>query len=269
MHIVLSLLGISIALIVHELAHAEAMRKYGIRITRIGFGIPLPGLPPIFRWQSRKRYLGAEIKVNHLPLGAYVTPADDSRIDELPLRARLEIYGAGLLWNVLLAIGCFMLFFLQPPWSKLARVLTVDAVFAVFGFALWRFRQAFFRLTPILCLVVVGFSIYSSISGAASISQGLGETFGGPVAVIETGARGIKNLADSIVWLGSVSLMLFLMNGLPFLPFDGGRIAEALLVKRWSSFQPVLRTFGLIVTLGLFLLVIGSDLARLASYMFK
>jgi Zn-dependent protease len=66
-----------------------------------------------------------------------------------------------------------------------------------------------------------------------------------------------------------VSLLLVTTNALPFYPFDGGRIVEAMAMR--FSWFPVraFRNGGFVLVLSLVGLALLSDAMRLLGYIFK
>jgi regulator of sigma E protease len=112
------------AILIHELGHFLAARAVGVRIIELGIGLP-PRLVRIGTWA------GANITLNWIPLGGFVKP--DGEFDpsvkgglagSSPL-ARLGVFGAGSLANILLCLVLLTIAFMSG-WPDEVQVLYVS-----------------------------------------------------------------------------------------------------------------------------------------------
>ena len=111
------------AILIHELGHFLAARAVGVRISELGIGLP-PRLVTIGTWA------GANITLNWIPLGGFVKP--DGEFDpsvkgglagSSPL-ARLGIFGAGSIANLLLCLALLTIAFMSG-WPDEVQVVYV------------------------------------------------------------------------------------------------------------------------------------------------
>src|SRR3989344_7886288 len=110
---ILSLVAVMAA---HEAGHAYFMRKHGVEIKEFGIGIGSIG-KQLFYFTSRTIRLPfltvtlPPIAFHPLLIGAYVVPTEDGEkyLQNLPLKARMQIFGGGVYINILLAVGIYFL----------------------------------------------------------------------------------------------------------------------------------------------------------------
>lgn len=105
------LVAIFVIVLVHELGHLLAAKRAGMEasVFSVGFG------PPVWR----RTWGGTEYRLSAIPLGGYVRidameqtvegpHGATSRFDTYPLGARLRVIVAGVVMNLLLALGLYM-----------------------------------------------------------------------------------------------------------------------------------------------------------------
>lgn len=130
MSIAVTIVGVSLLVVLHELGHFVAARLFGMRVLRfsIGFG------PPILRWQGRETVW----QIAAIPLGGYVlidgmgpkdesgaTPQDARSYSSRPVWQRATVLAAGPAMNWLLAAA----FITGLAWSVgFARYDTMSPV---------------------------------------------------------------------------------------------------------------------------------------------
>lgn len=117
MSVIWALLGFFLILtpiiLVHELGHFLAARYFNIKVDEFGIGFP----PRAFKLFERG---GTEFTVNWIPLGGFVRPAgeDDPSVEgglaNASKTARFGVLVAGSLFNFIMAVLIFWVFFMIP-----------------------------------------------------------------------------------------------------------------------------------------------------------
>jgi membrane-associated protease RseP (regulator of RpoE activity) len=254
-------LALIVNLVVHEAAHAVAMRHRGIRVVEAGFGFG----PTLATWTPRR--LGYPLKFKLLPLGAYVMPAggEDKRIEALSYRDQTTCYGAGVIANLILAFLGYA--------TLMVRRLIVDAPdtsYTVWSLAICLALAAIFwygrrwvgaYLLPLLGLGVTWLFVSAIIASPTT-------AIGGPISLFSApqgmAVGPVTALQSALVALIIVSVSLGMLNALPISVLDGGRIAATILRRvigpRASNLWQVASSFLLI---GLISLALATDTMKL------
>lgn len=226
------------SVILHEAAHAGAMRRNGIAISEFGLG--LGARPRIVLKPSRRHSF--RISLSLVLLGAYVTPADPKAVDALPYREGAWCEGAGIVANIVIAEVLTLAYF--AVHGSAAASLAAAAVTAV----TWLLRRQVARYAvPVLALpstaLVVGGTILSFATHQA----------GGPAGTVALlhSSSGSQALTVGIL----VNISLAALNMIPFFPLDGGRIAKRVL-GRWLGGRG--ETAFIIGSFAGFVLIIGA-----------
>lgn len=234
-------------IVVHEGAHAIALRELGIRIREAGLGLPLRPrlvLPPT----ERRPFA---LSLSPWIIAAYVEPAheDEEKVRALPYRDAAWYAGAGVVANLILS-GLLLAVqtLIHGSWDWAGVTLALVAL-------LYVGRRVFCRwlLLP-LGLASVAFIVWT-------ISRG---ELGGPVAVAQATVSANWDAAMGVGIL--IGLSLAVINMLPLFPFDGGRVADAAIHARLG--HQVAATFRAGTTLlaaALLLYVIVGDAWSLIS----
>lgn len=210
--------------VIHEWAHAYALRQLGGQIKAFGVGLPLA--PRIkLKPTARRPY---SISISPWLVGAYVQARDEDeeRIKNLSYWDQAWFSGAGVVAN--LVIGALLT----------AVVLTVEgkpflALYWVAGaVAVWLLRRAFTALVmPIIALGILALVAYITIKTTAQIVSDTGTPqMSGLLGVGEL--LTVSSPLDALKVATLMSLSLGLFNMLPLVPVDGGRIVGDL-VRRW------------------------------------
>lgn len=208
---------IILSLVVHELGHAIEMKKRGIEIEEMGIGIKIPWLALAFK----STYFDCPVYISPLLLGAYVkpTPAGKKTMEGLDYKDQAIIYGAGVWMNFSFTLFLLIIsIFVKPLPMVGAIALSVCLVVIL--------MKNFFCRYVILLIGIASLGLLAYIFVSAPIQ----ETVGGPASVFRHASEA-KTLAQGLVFSIFISLNLALINCLPFLPLDGGRILRALLLK--------------------------------------
>jgi len=214
---ILVVLALTIAVIIHESAHAFAMRKHGIAVKSFGIGFPIIPISLDIRIGS-----STVLHIHPILIGAYVEPANGDDIKNLPFRHQSEIYAAGVFWNIItVAILALVTGILNGSFPLIFILLITAGVAVGIPYS----SKYLAPLVPVFGAALVGFSVYSIISTPA----------GGDAPVV-MGPVGIVNMLGSsslsfFQMLFLISLFLGTTNMIPIPPLDGGQIFTAFLKK--------------------------------------
>jgi membrane-associated protease RseP (regulator of RpoE activity) len=253
--------GLFIASIVaHEFGHAVVMHRYGIRLLNAGIGLPWGPYITLprkwFAWVGK----GFEMRIYLLLLGAYVRPRDETAVAALPYEQKAHVYGAGIIANILFAIGC------------IALLALIDG-----GSGSLKFR--FLGTLPIMGLLLIGLSLAGGIvffskkicaylfpigsflvlylviwlfSGMSS--EQVVNNFGGIITIGQLAYKASVGVPQAIIFGGIISFAIGISNLLPIYPADGGLIVSAIL-ERWlpPSAVEIFNRIGV----GAFIILIG------------
>jgi len=229
---------ISFLILIHELGHfiAAKLSNIPIEIFSIGFGPKL--------WSFR---LGqTEYRISALPIAGYVLPKMDDLDDFFQINSSRRIAFAlgGPTANIILALICL----------GFLNVLTTD--FSFYAVLIFPFVQLTKITSQFLYALPSLFSSPGELAGVIGIVAMGGQMVAGDFL-------NILNLAIML------NINLAVLNLLPILPFDGGKIVFCLLEKIHRSFlrlQIPLTVTGWVLLFGLLSYVTVLDMCR---YVFK
>lgn len=226
-------------LLVHEAAHALALRGLGGRIGEAGLGMPLA--PRIVVAPTRRRPW--RLSLSPWLLGAYVQPDPESEelIAAAGYRDRAWFAGAGVVANLLVgAASAVLLTMLGGQW---VWALTSAGI----GVAVWFGRKLITAVLPVVGVAALVLLVWW-LPGASAAGAPVGPV---AVAMLLRAESGTAMVASTL-WL---SIGLALLNSLPLLPFDGGRVAEAAIdsglgcrVAQWFRVGTGIATAGLVLS---------------------
>ncbi len=267
MYIALAILLAIISIAIHELGHAFAMRRMGIRIKEIslfGFG------PRILSFRFERFFPGSEVTLRSIPLGAFVEARESSyrrfkRNSSFAEEAYIS--GAGPVAN--LWFGAFLISAaIVTRALEGETLLEIHWVVLSFGFVLsvpflfFKVREWVSKALPILgVLVLVAFLSWIPNPG------NLYAEVGGPVMIVQI-FSGVSSLRDALFWGGLVSLDLALLNALPLGPLDGGGVTSSFLLKKLKApgfYNGIFQFVGTALLLVLIGLVLFNDSRRILS----
>jgi regulator of sigma E protease len=227
---------ISFIITLHELGHLLAAKWMGIPVARfsVGFGRKL--------WSFKRGE--TEYWFSMIPCGGYVLPAstDEETFAQLPLRSRIVFALGGPVANVL---GAFL---------GLALMNAVQLGFSVQSVLFLPLEQVGRITIQIATVIPTLLSHPSHLSSIVGIVAAGGDQVGLDFA---------KFLQFSII----LNLNLAILNMLPILPLDGGKIAMCLLRAIYQPLRKLeipLTVGGWVVLLGLTLYATIHDIARIA-----
>ena len=272
--IALSLLAISF----HELGHAFKMRKYGIEIKEIcllGFGRVL------YTFRLPFWFGDTPIHIKSILLGASVeiTDAGTERIDRLPYHAYADIYGGGIIANIvyiLLLISFLFLSFgiltITSDVTGALYALEIALLLVGVGYLIWRYAHYVSAyLFPPLSLLIM-YLVFEGLLHVSSFKEAQ-DSLGGPVGVATIGTNiynSYQGLAAPVMTAVLVSVALGSTNLIPLIPLDGGhlmlRLIRALVPTQYPRMEMPLRIGMASLVLVLVFLALLSDLSRLVMY---
>ncbi len=264
---ILGLLLFSLSLSAHELGHAFAMRKYGVKIQTISlFGLG----PSIATFKLRRWFGDTPVHIKLIPIGAYVAPANNNYLEDLTYSQKIHIFGAGIIANILfagilLAIWCLGIGKTDPTTLVLVGVTILVGLFP--------------KITSHFVLPVGFFLLFIIVWDIAMTTTGGFMGFHNQMmkdngSIITIGHHIIK---ESTTFLRTVKFAAFISfavgvtNALPLVPLDGGHIANAL-ISRFSGRHTLPRTIYSIITSVLFFYLvftaIGADIIKIVNHKF-
>ena len=228
-------LALFLAVAIHELGHAFAMRECRVRVLTICL---LGSYKPRIRLPIKNRFFPeTEFIVTPFIFGGYVhAPSED--MENVSRKDSLYVFGMGPLANILLGL-CISL------GTVITRgILTKTDVIHVFATILclliairltWQFRRfvCSFLLLPVGCASLV-FMLYSmqpghmnsgsTLNGATLLSRHL--------PIWYPGTTFPEFLFNFAVLSFDISIAIALLNLLPILPLDGGHLLHHALPER-------------------------------------
>jgi membrane-associated protease RseP (regulator of RpoE activity) len=268
--IVLFLLSFS----AHELGHAFAMRRYGIKISEIsllGFG------PTIFTFRLRRWFGDVPVRIKLIPLGAFVRPEDKDCEANLSFKQKVHVNGGGVIANVLF-FGIILLPALLLDNVSLLPSCIISGIAITIGL-FPRFTTHLILPIGILLLGLLIFSVSHSDpknvvphpKSLVDVHKNLVGNGGSIVAIAQEVNEKSKNLAVTILFAALLSLGVGLTQALPIYPLDGGRIAydviEVLASKRKLPGE-IFKKVSLCLFVYLIIISLGGDIARLMKIIF-
>ena len=226
---------ISFLILIHELGHLIAAKLSNIPIERfsIGFG---PKLWAFGKGQTEYRF-------SAFPIGGYVLPKIENEDDFylIPARRRIVFALGGPLANVLLALIC------------LSFLNATTMGFSLYGILAYPFVQIIEINSQILYALPKIFSQPEQLSGI--------------IGIVAVGGRVLTGDFSKIFGLAAMlNINLALLNLLPVLPLDGGKILFCFLERIHRSLAKLrlpLMVTGWVLLLGLILSITVMDVCKL------
>jgi membrane-associated protease RseP (regulator of RpoE activity) len=260
-------LGVCFVLTVtlHEVGHAVYMRRNGVSIKEIC----VLGMGPVI-FEFRLPYFGdTPVRVRAIPIGAFVLP--DKRgletIKQASFLARGEIYGAGIVANIAVAVGLFGFAVAISAGNHFGGVL----ICAVCLLGSWGLMAAVRWISISLPFIGLGLLAWTA-QGLFAGKTKVGTTVAGPITIAHYFASQVHTHPSSVqagLLLGVLlSLVLGMGNLFPFMPFDGGHLCKNLLRKLvgelyFPRMESIANYAFLIPGAILIGLALGSDISHL------
>jgi membrane-associated protease RseP (regulator of RpoE activity) len=279
MALALAILFFVLAVAIHELGHAWAMREAGIKVERLGIGLPLqPNL--VIRSNFLRRIFGARFRLSISPwiLGAYVKPYGQVEIHDRKVSLREDVYisGAGPIANIIMLFlfSAVLILLENDLGTKGAMHYYFGIQFVGYGWVIasgffvaavltWVFRKwiALYLLLPIGVYVV-----YKTIDIMMGMSFGTLVASSGGLVLISEIASKTTSVRDAVYFGMTINFLLAFTNLLPFHPFDGGRITTSLLRKVTSKGAAYIQRVGMLLVYTLIIFCLYADGVRLLNY---
>lgn len=222
MWVALAVASLLLHLVVHEGAHALALRRLGGDIKEAGLGLPFPPRVRVKVPTRRPDRRPLLVSISPWLIGAYVVPDEHSEelVEQVRYRDRAWFLGAGVVANLLLTIGSLaVIAALNGAWVSTAAV-------AAAGWLLWVGRKLVTAYMPVL-------GAAAAVLIVALAVQSFGQR-AGPVGTAQLLARA-DDLQSVMVMSAAIGLSLALFNAMPVYPFDGGRITDTVLRGRFGE----------------------------------
>ena len=236
------------AMVVHEAGHAYTMRKRGVEIKEMGIGIPIGKL----RLTLRPRFLPFPLVLSPILLVAYVMPTEKGveTLNSLKYRDQAIISSAGVVLNIIFGV-LLALAALVPIYLAEGRDMTLPAILFGIGLVVTVFYRPISYAMPLIGVLVTIWLISTMIQSLDAV--------GGPVMMVTMMASS-QTLADAVLLGAALSLGLGLFNAMPFIPLDGGRVTNSLLMKlRLEKVAKVYQPVTLAVFACFFVFIIVKD----------
>lgn len=227
---------ISFLILIHELGHLIAAKISKIPIERfsVGFGPKL--------WAFGKGQ--TEYRLSAFPIGGYVLPEIENEDDFflIPSRRRIAFALGGPLANIVFALVCLSFF----------NATTMG--FSLYGILIYPFVQ----------VMEISLQVFYALPQLFSQPEQLS----GIIGIVAIGGRVLTGDFSKIFGLAAMlNINLALLNLLPVLPLDGGKILFCLLEKIHRSLVKLrmpLTITGWVLLLGLILSITFIDVCKLA-----
>ena len=239
MSYLLIFLTVSLLIFLHELGHFLAAKRMGIPIARFSVGLG----PKVWGFKMGE----PEYWLSLIPCCGYVMPALDDKesFDNIPLKSRILFALGGPAANILGAFLCLSLMNIVKLGFSVNSVI-------------------YLPLEQICQMALqIGTAVPSLFSQPENLSGIVGIVAAGGAHV---GLSFVKLLQFSVL----LNVNLAVLNLLPILPLDGGKIVMGLLRKIYQPLRRLevpLTVGGWVLLAGLILYATALDLARVAHGM--
>ena len=229
--------AISMLIVLHEAGHLVAAKWAGIPVARfsVGFGRRL--------WSFNVG--DTEYRLSLIPCGGYVLPAvtDEHAFQLLPLNKRVLFALGGPLANILGAVLCF------------ATIDVASHGFSLDTAVLAPLRETWRTVVQICSIVPTLFSQPDQLSGL--------------VGIVAFGGKHVGMSAHRLLQLCFIlNVNLAVLNLLPILPLDGGKIVMATMQRVFAPLRRLeipLTVAGWAALVGLMLYATALDISRMAQ----
>jgi regulator of sigma E protease len=226
---------ISFLILIHELGHLIAAKLSNIPIERfsIGFG---PKLWSLTKGQT-------EYRLSAFPIGGYVLPKieNENEFFRIPSRRRIAFALGGPLANVVLSLIC------------LSCLNAITTGLSLYGLLVYPFVQMIEISSQVLYALPKMFAHPEQLSGI--------------IGIVAVGGRAITaDFSKIFILAAMLNINLAVLNLLPVLPLDGGKILFGLLEGIHRSLVKLripLTVTGWVLLLGLILSISVMDVYKL------
>lgn len=243
-----------LALVVHEAGHAIAMMRRGIEIKEAGIGIPLTGR---FKLTLHPRFLPFPVTICPLLIGAYVMPTDRGAADlkKMSYKDQAICYAAGVIMNLAFAGALVAVAVATTNPFDNRRQMIVFLIAIAVTVAAWLLRRVLSVVVPVLGT--------AALVGLVHLLTRSPDAVGGPIEVVSVSVSSTTWI-DALLLGGALSLSLALLNMLPLVPLDGGKVVGAFLqARRWHRLSNIHAVTTAVVFFAFFIFVIAKDIMSL------
>jgi len=267
MSLFLILIIFCLAMALHELGHAFAMKRNNVPIKKIclvGFG------PKICEFRLTRWFGDTPIEIRAIPIGASVTMGKvgnkEIELTALPFRTAMEIFSAGIIANFASAFACLIIPTIYKWYEigELMRGVLWSLLLLTITFVLLKYQRWIALFIPLVGIAMFGIILYAIFFNNVPTTT----VISGPIETVEVFHKmqaKKDGFIDAWKFASVLSLALGLSNSLPFLPFDGGHtlngwIQKIIGHKRYNRFKTAITTSLLAPGLLLIVFAIGRDI---------
>jgi membrane-associated protease RseP (regulator of RpoE activity) len=213
------LLGIFLLFVIiflHEYGHSSAMNKYGIKIKKLSVGLDIPYFT--LRIRNPKLHFGIPIiHISPLLICGSVEMEDPESLNDLGLAEQLEIYGSGVVMN--LVVGLFLIMLAQNSLYKYGIFFCIISLIVLFLEKITKFLLPLVSLAMICYLPKLVFDTLGAIPDAGKLTS-------------DILIRELTGFQGTFLSFGFISIAIAIINLFPIQPLDGGKIIYAC-GKKW------------------------------------
>jgi len=230
-YLCLTIILVVIGIFLHEYGHLYAMHQHGIKVSELCIGVPIPKLTVQFR---SKFCFGTLVRFSPVLLVGYVYPESKEEYDQLDFRPNLEISAAGIITSLAygaltFAVACLI----RNNLLQFAGFLLT----AIVMMALRKILSIY--LLPIISLTAFGL-VPSFLTYVFRTIPDAGRETADILAKLN-----VASFDKAFVWAAIFSIALALLNLIPLMPLDGGKLISAC-IKKWLS--PMLASYYTLLT---------------------
>jgi regulator of sigma E protease len=235
MNYLVIVLLIGVIILIHEAGHLLAAKwgKLPVKTFSVGFGPRIGG----------RQWGDTEYRLSAIPVGGYVLPAieEPEEYFRLSLRSRILFSLGGPLANFLAALACLFILDVAAVGFRFPAVL------------FFPFRQLADLTGQILLVIPSLFQHPDQLSGVVGI-------------VAAGGQQTALGLSKILTWAALLNINLALLNLLPLMPLDGGKIVMDILHRLYPPLRRLhiplaLTGWALIIVLMVYVTV--HDISRI------
>ena len=242
LYIALTILLIVLSIFCHEYGHLWAMHKYGIKVKKMGIGLPLSFLT--LKIQHPKICFGVPLYLSPLVLLGYVQPEDEEYLAQLNTEKQLHIDGMGILMNIIFSACMSILASRNITTSVLSAIIAI--VVLVFNKEICKYILPVLSLSTIVFVPIIFVNTVRLVPDAGhSTSVQVSSVF-----ALITGYQ------EALLMASLISIGLAAINILPLVPLDGGKIIS-IVGRIWLS-ERVVKTYEVLTILIMIIITLVS-----------
>lgn len=264
------------AIVVHEMGHALAMHRCGVRIKAFLIGIPVPYLTFSFTTRRLERFFGDGFifKISPILLGGGVVPHEngEARMErELSYSDYAYICGMGPLSNILaITTVCAATFIYLAIVRKNSGLIFPESGIALsywgLAGAMTASTLAFVTFRKFVCAIilpVLGLFLFFNFVQTISAEMIHRMWDSGNFAYAGKEAASVTGIGKLVEFWVLINLALFGFNIFPLFPLDGGRIVNRIINPRSEWLAKSFRVASGISVAVLIAFLLGADINKL------